>query len=264
MIKQAVILAAGTGSRIRNGSHDLPKPLHEVSGTPLVKRTILTLAAAGIERVTIVIGFMGERIREAVAGDPAYARAGVTVGFVENPSYQLANGVSVIAAGRVVDGPFVLSMSDHVYDAALPRLVAGADLARADLYLAVDRRVDEVYDLDDATKVRTAGDRIVDIGKTLDDYDCIDCGVFAVTPRLVAALERVRGERGDCSLSDGVRELARRGRAAVVDIGHAFWQDVDTPEARVRAEEQLLHREAPAMPVPVRTAHVPVRAASGG
>jgi choline kinase len=133
-------------------------------------------------------------------------------------------------------------MSDHVYDAGLARLAASADLLAADLVLCVDRRLDEIYDMDDATKVRTEDGRIVDIGKTIAGYDCVDCGVFAVGPALYDALAAERQRRGDCSLSDGVLVLAGRGRARVVDIGNAFWQDVDTAGAAQRAEAILTLR----------------------
>lgn len=217
---------------------------------PLLKRTALTLRAAGVRRIVVVVGFMGDVLAEALRGDPAYRRAGLTIDIVDNPEYSLANGVSVLAGARWVDEPFILSMADHIYDASLAAKVAQADMSKADLYLCVDRRVDEVYDIDDATKVRTHSGRIVDIGKTLDEYDCIDCGVFAVSAGLVRELERARAETGDCSLSDGVQRLARRRRARVVDVGTAFWQDVDTREARLRAERELRRMQAqPAQPL---------------
>lgn len=217
---------------------------------PLLKRTALTLRAAGVRRIVVVVGFMGDVLTQALRSDPAYRRAGLTIDIVDNPEYSLANGVSVLAGARWVDGPFLLSMADHIYDASLAAKVARADMSKADLYLCVDRRVDEVYDIDDATKVRTDAGRIVDIGKTLDEYDCIDCGVFAVSTGLVRELERVRAEKGDCSLSDGVQRLAERRRARVVDVGEAFWQDVDTRAARLRAERELRRMQAqPAQPL---------------
>jgi 1L-myo-inositol 1-phosphate cytidylyltransferase/CDP-L-myo-inositol myo-inositolphosphotransferase len=112
-------------------------------------------------------------------------------------------------------------------------------MSAADLYLCVDRRLDAIYDMDDATKVRTENGRILDIGKTIPTYDCVDCGVFAVGPALFTALAEVYAGRGDCSLSEGVKQLAARGRARVLDIGEAFWQDMDTPGALARAEQEL-------------------------
>lgn len=240
MIKHALILAAGLGSRLREGGIDRPKPLQEVGGETLLVRTVTTLAAAGVEDVAVVVGFRAEELEAAIAADAARWRAmGVRVRAIRNPDYEKANGVSVLCAQGVFTGAFVLSMSDHVYDVDVARAAVTADMDAGDLWLCVDRRVAEVYDPDDATKVRTEDGRIVDIGKQIPTYDCIDCGVFAVNQALLASLASERDRRGDCSLSDGVRHLSQAGRARVVDIGDAFWQDVDTPEARVRAEQEL-------------------------
>jgi 1L-myo-inositol 1-phosphate cytidylyltransferase len=236
MIPTAVILAAGKGTRIRASDADLPKPLHEVGGVPLIQRTILTLAEAGVTRVVVVTGFMAEMIRTAVAG---YAPAGVSVEFAHNAEFEKANGISVMVGGAVASGPFVLSMADHIYDPGVARLVGSQDLTAADLYLATDPRIDTILDIDDATKVRSDAGRIVEIAKTLPVFDRIDCGVFCVTPALLAALAEVRAAKGDCSLTDGVRHLAGLGRARVADIGDRWWQDVDTPEDRAHAEQAL-------------------------
>ncbi len=236
MIREAVVLAAGKGTRIRASEAALPKPLQPVLGVSLLERTLRTLEAGGVERVHVVVGFLAERIREAAATFDV----GLDVRFIDNPEFDRSNGVSVLATRGHVSGPFVLSMSDHVYDVSVARLAAGAEMALADLHLCVDRRIGEVYDIPDATKVCTQDGFIVDIGKELASYDCIDCGVFAVGPALLGALDEVRRQRGDCSLSDGVRLLAARRRARVLDIGDAFWQDVDTPGALDRAERILI------------------------
>ena len=65
--------------------------------------------------------------------------------------------------------------------------------------------------------------------------------MFLCTPALFDALDTVNGSEG-CSLSDGIRELAREGRMRVFDIGEGFWQDVDTPEMLAHGEKTLLRR----------------------
>ena len=239
MIRDAVILAAGKGTRLRASDDDLPKPLHRVGGVPLIERTIRTLAEAGVTHVVVVTGFMADAITTTLA---ALDVPGVAIDHVHNPDFEKANGISVLVGGAVAGGPFVLSMADHIYTASIARLVGSQDLGAADLYLATDPRIHDVLDIDDATKVRTEDGRIVDIGKTIASYDRIDCGVFVVTQPLLDALQVVRAERGDCSLSDGVRRLADAGRARVCDIGDAYWQDVDTPADRAHAEGVLRSR----------------------
>jgi choline kinase len=122
-------------------------------------------------------------------------------------------------------------MADHVYTGAVVAALRRYPASSAAVLLAVDRRIEHVRDLDDAVRVYSSSDgRIREIAKGLPTYDAIDTGVFLCRSGLFDALEEERKARGgDCSLSDGVRRLARNGRALAVDIpGDAWWQDVDT------------------------------------
>src|SRR5207249_8594832 len=109
------------------------------------------------------------------------------------------------------------------------------------LNLAIDRKLSSVFDLNDATKVQTQGDRIVAISKQLPHYDAIDTGLFVCAQNVFQYLERAKAG-GDCSLSDGVRLMAADGKARAIDIGEAWWQDVDTPEMLTHAEKHLRAR----------------------
>ncbi len=64
-VDRAIILAAGRGSRLAQGDM-LPKPLRTVSGTPLLVRILRTLAKEGIREVVVIVGFEGQRIRDAL------------------------------------------------------------------------------------------------------------------------------------------------------------------------------------------------------
>lgn len=235
-ITTAVILAAGRGVRLRAGGLTLPKPLHTVAERTLLERAITTLAHAGMRRVIVVVGYRGELIRDALAGNPRLSALGLSIEIAESLDETKANGSSVLAVEGLVDGPFLLAMCDHVYDVELAVAAAAADMSMASLWLCVDRRLDEIYDMDDATKVKTDAGWIVDIGKELTTFDAIDCGVFAVGLPLLAVLRQLWDRSGDASMSDGVKLLVERRQARTIDIGSAFWQDVDTPGALLRAE----------------------------
>jgi 1L-myo-inositol 1-phosphate cytidylyltransferase len=105
------------------------------------------------------------------------------------------------------------------------------------LNLATERKIDSIFDLDDAMKIRTEGNRIVAIGKKLEDFNAIDTGIFICPESIFEYLRRVLKD-GDCGLADGVRLMAEEGNALAVDIGNAWWQDVDTPEMLARAEQE--------------------------
>ena len=233
--REAVILAAGLGSRL-NG-HDIPKPLREVGGRTLLHRTLSVLEQAGIERVHVVVGYRAADIVEATS---RFDGLRVGVDFIHNMEWNLSNGVSVLAAADRVRGPFLLTMSDHVLSPGMVRAMARVRAPEGGVVLAVDPDLDSIFDMDDATKVRTDGRRIAAIGKELEDYDCVDTGLFSCTRGLFDALGAERAARGDCSLSDGMRRLGRSGLALVEPIEPGeFWQDVDTPATAAYAERVL-------------------------
>jgi choline kinase len=159
---------------------------------------------------------------------------------IRNSEWQKQNGVSVLCAKGHVIAPFLLVMGDHLFDPQiLERLVKESD--RAQLSLAVDRKVDSIFDLVDATKVQTRGRRLAAIGKDLKTYDAVDTGVFLCPNEIFTYLHQVL-DQGDCSLTDGVRAMARDGKVDAIDIGNAWWQDIDTPDMLRHAEEHLAAR----------------------
>ena len=232
-IVDAVILMAGVGSRLGARMGVIAKPLVPIAGRPLISYTFAALESVGVRRVHAIMGATSERLAAELV---PLLPPGMRLNTIVNPDWQKQNGVSVLCAAGEVDAPFFLTMGDHLFEPAiLETLLGQADRAR--LNLAVDRKIESIFDLADATKVQTEGRRIVAIGKELQDYDAIDTGVFLCAGSIFDSLHRAQ-RHGDCSLSDGVRLMAAEGNAHAIDIGEAWWQDVDTPEMLQRAEEE--------------------------
>lgn len=227
-IKCAVVIAAGFGSRLRDGDDAGPKPLRRVESVPLLVRVLRCLAASGIEQAAVVLGYQADQIRAALEQETGL---GLSLSYVMNEEYAKSNGVSVLAARQFVGQGCVLSMADHLYSPRVVSAVLSPEFATGSSVLGVDYEIERCFDLDDATKVQVEGGRIVEIAKTLDKYNALDSGVFRIGPSLIDALDSVYREKGDCSLSDGVRALTRRGEFFASDIGGACWIDVDTPES---------------------------------
>jgi CDP-L-myo-inositol myo-inositolphosphotransferase len=237
MVTKAVIIAAGRGSRLNGRYRDVPKPLVPVAGVGLLKRTILTAKRAGIMDFVIITGYRADEIREAIAED---SQIDVQIDWVYNEEWDQGNGKSVLAARDAVgNDSFVLTMSDHLFDPQIVTSLRHANLAQFECALAVDSRIDDIFDEDDATKVLVTSEKIESIGKTIPEHNAIDTGVFVCNPTLFDALETAIAD-GDDSLSDGIRLLAREGRMRAKDIGDLFWEDVDTPESLVYAERALI------------------------
>src|SRR5882672_788160 len=231
-VNQCLILAAGNGTRIRTISGGLPKPLVDFRGKPIIEHIVQRAHRAGIESFVIVVGYRSDLIRNWFEG----RSLGVSVTFVENPDYHKANGVSALKARNAIHENFLLLMADHLFEPETAETLIQQPLGSDEVILAVDPNIDRVFDLDDATKVLRNGDRIVDIGKEIAHYDALDTGMFLCSPALFDRLELAKRD-GDCSLSDGMRHVAREQKLRAFDIGHAHWHDVDSPEALVHAEK---------------------------
>lgn len=236
----AVIIAAGYGSRISALSSS--KPLTPVAGIPLIELGIRQLAATGVTRVTVVTGHEAERLEAFLAA--LGERSGFAIHAERVADWSKPNGFSVIAgADRVAalgGSDFLLVMADHMFSAGILARLAGQGSPERGVTLAIDRRLDNpLVDPDDATWVATdTAGRIRAIGKTIGTYDAVDCGAFLVTPELPAAIAAAIAAGKSGSLSDGMQVLADRGRAATMDIGSAWWLDVDDPRAHAIAEAE--------------------------
>ena len=239
--EMALILAAGLGSRLRPHTNR-PKPLTRVLGLTLAERTVWTLLDAGIRRFLVTLGHESEAVRTHFS-DIAQRR-GVTIDFIEAEGWGRGNGASALAAkGRTGEAPFFLVMVDHLFDPRIARALAGDPPAPGEMCLAVDRDKDGIFDLGDVTRVKIDDGRIQEIEKTLDDWDAGDTGVMLCTSGLFEGLERAAA-RNKHGLSDGLREMAREGRASTVDVTGMPWLDVDTPKALREAERRLMRDQA--------------------
>ena len=246
MIDTAVILAAGTGTRMSAAFDGIPKPVVPVAGVPIVVRVIRSAVEASIRRFVIVTGYRAENVRETIS---AHSIPGTEIIYVHNAVYATQSvGASVLAARSLVTGPFALLMADHIFEPRILRNLINEPLDESECILAVDYRIDRVFDLSDAKKVVERDGYLVHIGRDLTQFNAVDTGLFACTPTLFDALESAR-ESGAGTISDALRVLAGRGRMRTFDIGDGYWQDVDTPEMLSEAE-RVLNASAPGEPVP--------------
>ena len=192
---------------------------------PLISRTILTAARAGIRLIDVVLGYQADAVeRAAVAATPP----GVAVRFHHNDRWHEENGVSaLVARPHVGDERFALLMGDHVFHWRVLQRLTGLTVSDGESLLAIDRSHATAAQIAEATKVRLKGDRITAIGKHLNPFDALDTGVFVFSHPIFAALAE-SAAAGDTSLSGGVRRLAERGLMRGVDTDGSAWCDVDT------------------------------------
>ena len=231
----AVILAAGEGRRLRKAGGE-PKPLHKLLGLTLIERAILCCREIGIDEFYVVVGYEKEKVRKHV--EEVGNKYGVKVNIIENPEWRKGNGSSLFAALPHIKKPFFLVMCDHVFDIEIFKKFKERIKGKY-CYLAVDESIDKVIDLEEATKVKVKGNDIVSIGKEIKDYNAVDMGLFFCQPYIFSAIKKAM-EKGDSSLTGGIRELVKEGKIKAIKFDGKFWVDIDTPENMDTAKKYLL------------------------
>jgi choline kinase len=161
----AVILSAGQGRRLLPYTRNSPKCLIEVGGQRVIEWQIDALLAAGIRRITAVVGFGADQV-ERVLHD--HYGPGV-ISTIFNPFFEVADNLaSCWMARHVMDDDFILLNGDTLFD--LPVLERLLEAPPRAITLAVDKK--PVYDSDDM-KIRLEGDRICAVSKQIP-LNCVD------------------------------------------------------------------------------------------
>ena len=122
-ITDAVILMAGTGSRLRASGEMLPKPLVPIFGRPLISYIVDALEKVGVRNLHAVIGAEGDAL---VAALRPLLPLSMRLNPISNPNWQKQNGVSVLCAAGKMREPFFLTMGDHLFDPSVLERVVGA------------------------------------------------------------------------------------------------------------------------------------------
>ena len=115
-VTTALLLAAGTGSRLRPLTENAPKCLTEVGGIPILGRLVNNLRAQNIKRLIVVIGHQRNRIREFLR----HNAADMQIDYVTNPEYRTTNNIySLWLARQQIRESFLLVESDLVFDTSM-------------------------------------------------------------------------------------------------------------------------------------------------
>jgi hypothetical protein len=123
--RQAVIVAAGRGSRLAPLTDELPKCLVELGGAPLIDSLIDRLVACGVRHVVVVAGYRARQVRAHVEGRP---RLDVDVAVVDSPRWATSqNALSLHRVADLVRPPFVLLDGDLWLSPGLAGALASPD-----------------------------------------------------------------------------------------------------------------------------------------
>lgn len=243
MSMKAVILAAGRGTRMLPLTDRRPKPLVPVAGRPMLEHIVCGLASAGVDRVCLVIGWMGEQIVEAF-GDGK--RLGVELTYVWQEQYGGTGAAVLLAEEFVGEDRFVLGWGDIIIPPEnYRRMMAIYRDEQPDAMLAVNR-VDDPWE-GAAVYVRDGlVERIVEKppkGTATTNFN--NAGLFVFGPELPRTLRDTElSERGELEVPSAIGTLLGAGvgiRAYEID---GYWSDVARPSSAIAISGQILGRMA--------------------
>lgn len=233
-ITKAVILAAGRGTRMRELTVDLPKPMIEVRGKPVLQHIVEGLRDAAIREFLIVIGYRGDTVRDFLGDGSRYDIAiQYAIQKVQDGTGRVVN----LARNFVGDSPFILSYGDILVDAANYKSVT--DLPdNAEAIITVTRGED--VSKGGAVFLNEQMD-LVDIREKSDVSEVTswyNAGIYAFRSSIFEFTAKLQpSPRGEYELTDAIRALAQSGKKIKGFELTGEWADVRDPEVLARLNQ---------------------------
>jgi dTDP-glucose pyrophosphorylase len=227
-ITKAVLLAAGRGTRMRDLTSNLPKPMLAVRGKPVLAHIVEGLQAAGVKDFLIIVGWHADVVREFFGDGACF---GVRVDYATQVVQDGTGRVVELARDFSGNGAFILSYGDILVDREnYPRLVSLPEGVEA--IVSVKRDVDcskggavfvnEKFELIDLREKAEAG------GPTSPWYNA---GIYTFRPSIFEYTAKLEpSPRGEYELTDAIRELAQSGKKVQALELRGMWADVRDPE----------------------------------
>jgi len=238
---EAMILAAGEGTRLRPLTDRTPKALVEVGGRPLLAHVLDRLVASGASRVVVNTCAHADRIRDYLDGGTP---AGVEIVLSPEPDGPYDTGGGLLAAAPLLrgDAPFLLHNVDVLSDIPLGRLLethrAAAARAEGRLMATVAVQAREtsrrlLFDREGLLGWENRGadgQAIASEGVREPDGPLVRwsfTGIHVVEPAMLRRCSR----SGVFSIIAWYLDLARQGYTIqAADVSGCEWIDVGTPE----------------------------------
>jgi dTDP-glucose pyrophosphorylase len=236
-IEKAVLLAAGRGIRMRELTVELPKPMIEVRGKPVLQHIVEGLRDAGISEFFIIVGYRADAVQNFFGDGSRYKIA-----------IQYATQVVQDGTGRVVDiarnfaqtSAFILSYGDILVDPrnyksivdlpddieAIVTVTRGEDVSKGGAAFLNDQM--ELVDIREKSPP----------GEPTSPW--YNAGIYAFRPSIFEFTAKLKpSPRGEYELTDAIRELAQSGKKVQALELTGEWADVRDPEILAKLNQSL-------------------------
>jgi NDP-sugar pyrophosphorylase family protein len=226
-VTKAVVLAAGRGTRMRELTLSMPKPMVEVSGKPVLSYILEGLRDAGVQKILIVIGYRKEVVMDHFEDG---SELGVEIVYAEQIRQDGTGKVVELAKDFCGADPFILSYGDILVEASSYRLLTRP--GDADIIITVRHTEDAskggaVY-VNEKFEVTDLREKQLLEEATTSWYNA---GVYTFNSTIFSYIARLeKSPRGEYELTDAIRAMARDGKKVKAVEIKGYWADVRDPE----------------------------------
>lgn len=232
---QAIIMAAGKGSRLGSLTEGKPKSFLEINGIKLLEYNIALLHSYGIHNILLVTGYkteLMEKLAEKIEG----------VRCIFNPFYEMVNVLgSFYIAQEYLNEDFIYLHADTL---CAPEIFEQMIQSEGEVVLPVEYKLCD----EEAMKVRTRNGQLVEISKQIpcEEGEGEFIGIAKICETVLpdlrkAAKELMRQKQFTSYFEGAIQVLADQGKHSlkIFPTGKSFWGEVDFLEDYERVCRQM-------------------------
>ena len=233
-IRDAVVLAAGEGTRLRPLTRHRPKPMLPAANRPILEYVFDALIDAGIERINVVVGYKHDRVQDHFGSD----YRDVPIEYVHQRK-QLGSGHALLQADGAVDEPFIAVNGDQIAD---PRMVAAVMEAAGEGDAVARLAVIEREEVGSYGAVTLNDDHVVQFIEKpqAGTYHLLNAGVYAFDDRIFDVLDETPRPEGDLDLPDAIGALIEADEPIGAVRTRGIWIDATYPWDLLAVARDLL------------------------
>ncbi len=232
MIKKAVVLAAGKGTRMLPITKNIPKHMIEINGKPFLYYLLSALNDAGYDQISVIVNYKKEIIIDFLNENPSLNAKPFDLDEILGSAYAVGKIKEFVGNEN-----FIAVGGDNLWSAR--------DLKA----INIDDNLNYVagYEVEDPSKygvLVTGSDKLEKIYEKPKEFvgNLINTGLYKFTPEIFKAIERVeKSPRDEYEITDALSSLAEKGKVNVVKL-RDFWLDLGCPEDIPIVEDFLKER----------------------
>lgn len=234
---QAVIMAGGKGTRLASiTKNEIPKPMALIAGKPILEWQIECLKENGIKDITLIIGYLGNKIREYFNDGSKF---GVNINYIEEKEPLGTAGSFFYLKDCLKDDYFLLAFGDVIFDVDIERMEKFHNEKKSIATLFVHPNS---HPFDSDLIVTDDDNKIIkfDSKNSTRNYwydNCVNAGFYILNKEVC---ELVKSPTKLDLEKDILMDLAQNRKDIYAYSSPEYIKDVGTVERIKKAEEEIL------------------------